>query len=203
MKYKTYYKGSKVVWYNTDVLYTLNMTSAQDINIADYIRSMPEPTVSVDEDDFVTMTFEPIPENIASLIIEDDKLRFQVVRHKANSSHSKNIYFPYSFQFEKYINLNEEQNLRWGISIPNNGWQGAVFNVVTRPTISELTSGKIVRDMSGLLIICVYVSVKQITLDHGQRNTILALFIGKVLVLHLIHLKWDITAELKNKKNKP
>ena len=150
MKYKTYYKGSKVVWYNTDVLYTLNMTSAQDINIADYIRSMPEPTVSVDEDDFVTMTFEPIPENIASLIIEDDKLRFQVVRHKANSSHSKNIYFPYSFQFEKYINLAEEQNLRWGISIPNNGWQGAVFNVVTRPTISELTSGKIVRDMSGL-----------------------------------------------------
>lgn len=146
MKYSVYYGDSKCVVYNTDVLYSLNMTSMSN-SLDSYIRNMPEPTVSVDDNDFVTMTFEPIPENIASLIIEDDRLRFQVVRHKANSNHTKNLNFPYSFEYDKY-EYGGIVNSKYGLSIPNNGVNR--LRIVTKPTLSELTSGTIIRDMSDL-----------------------------------------------------
>lgn len=147
MKYKIYYGQDKCKIPG----YLLNMITSSETSLAEYIRNMPEPTIEV-EDGIVTMTFEPISADIASALIEDDRLRFQVVRHKANSSHTQQIDFPYSFNHSKYINYSTGiPNEKYGLSIPNNGYTGAEFKCVTRPTISELTSGTITRDMSGLL----------------------------------------------------
>ena len=84
------------------------------------------------------------------MLVSNGRLKFQVVRHKANSSHTKKINFPYTFQFPKYGNKGVE-NEKYGLSIPNNGnsLEGGL-NIVTNPTVNELTSGTISRDMSGL-----------------------------------------------------
>lgn len=139
-KYKIYYNESNCKIPN----FTLNLVNN---NLAEYIKNMEEPIISVNND-YVTMIFEPIPQTIASQLIQERKLKFQVVRHKANSSHTKNVIFPYSFKFSKYINPSEIQNPKWGISIPNNGSNN--LKIVTNPTLSELTSGTLTRDMSDL-----------------------------------------------------
>lgn len=147
MKYKIYYGQNKCKIPG----YLLNMITGSSVNLAEYIRDMEEPTIKVDEsNNYVTMTFEPIPADIAAALIADDKLRFQVVRHKANSRHTSNIDFPYEFEYAKY-QYDGVVNVKYGLSIPNNGNRGGQnLGIVTRPTLSELTSGVIERDMSGL-----------------------------------------------------
>lgn len=104
MKYQVYYLGSKCKVSTAGSVCILNMKKRNNNGkFASYISSMAEPTIEV-SNDIVTMYFEPIPVAIATEIVAEQRLKFQVVRHKANSSHTNKINFPYEFEFHTYWN---------------------------------------------------------------------------------------------------
>ena len=180
MKYKIYHKGSRVMSYQKDdrcILFA--PVEGEDVDLAEYIRNMPEPTVEVDGN-IVSFTFEPVPQKVAEKLVESKKLRFQVVRHKACSAHSSglNPYFQYSWEFPKYKEYQKKKpgqqkseqieiNEYHSISIPNNGNDGKKLNIVSTPTVEELTEGYLERNVKNFFD---YIILKKCKAHGKGRN---------------------------------
>lgn len=146
MRYKVYYKGDKIKVYNTNVLYSLNMDkvspSKHREEIEEYLGNMNEPTLVDNGDGTVTLKFDPIPEEMATWMIESKTVFFNIVRkgwgninsnYHRHSKHTVSLYFPYSWEYPGIAT-----------SIPNTVYDMANRIIQT----SELTSGSITRDIS-------------------------------------------------------
>lgn len=120
--------------------------------IEEYLENMNEPTLIDNGDGTVTLEFDPIPEQMATWMVNSKTTFFNVVRqhigHRRSGDHlggnnkrynkSKqeiDNYFPYGWN---YVNYNNDS------CIVNNRGAQAIRTL----TVSELTSGSVTRDIS-------------------------------------------------------
>lgn len=153
MKYKVYSGTSKYSIYNGDNHYTLNMFKSEKYpkhreEIEAYIDNMNEPTLIDNGNGSVTLTFDPISQEMATWMVQSKTIFFNIVRQnignrnsrihsrgtKKASKHSIEDYFPYSWDYKGPIDM----------TIPNtlNDKSNRLL------LISELTSGRITRNIS-------------------------------------------------------
>lgn len=156
MKYKVYSGTSKYSVYNGDNHYTLNMYKSGKYpkhreEIEAYIDNMNEPTLIDNGNGSVTLTFNPIPQEMATWMVQSKTVFFNIVRQNLGNRNSRDhisddktwkgskhfveTYFPYEWDHIKTRN---------DPSIPN-----TEIDLQNRTlTVSELTSGRITRNIS-------------------------------------------------------
>ena len=115
-----------------------------------FIEKMNEPALFMDDNFRCTFVFDPVPPKVAEEMVRENKVRMQVIRHRANSRHSPvGKYFPYSFMRPIY-QYDGHRNECYGLAIMNNGSKSHPTNLISKPTYEELVSGQLIRDLSGI-----------------------------------------------------
>lgn len=148
MSYKVYYKGNRTkIQYkgNTCVVSLKEKINKHRAEIEAYMSNMSEPTISRNNNT-ITLTFNPIPQQMAQWMVQSKTVFFNVVRQnighrnsnshgrKRSSRHTIQKYFPYEWD---YVTSNDDP------SIPNtsNDYNNRQL------TVNELTSGTLTRNV--------------------------------------------------------
>ena len=154
MNYKVYIKGNACVPYNKGSKCIWRMRpSKHRSEIETYFSNMSEPTLTDNGNGTVTLSFTPVPREMATWMVESKSVGFHIVRqnignrtsrtHKNDartykrSCHTVDEYFPYEWDYVSHQN---------DPTIAN----GSSDQLIRRITVNELVSGQITRNISHL-----------------------------------------------------
>lgn len=148
MKYKIYYNGDKVKIPG----FVVNMGSTivpskHRAEIEAYIDNMDEPELTDNGDGTVTLSFDPIPEEMATWMVESKTVFFNIVRQNIGNCDGSRYERPTKFTVRQTFPYEwdyVQHGVSSDISIPNTLSDRENRHI----QINELKSGSITRDIS-------------------------------------------------------